>query len=74
MRGGGLDAQELKLLPRFEQAFLLTLLEMVINGVSTRKVRRVVEELCGLEVSKSTVSRLCGLFARTGCGVERTAP
>ena len=62
MRGGGLDTQELKLLPRFEQAFLLTLLEMVINGVSTRKVRRVVEELCGLEVSKSTVSRLCGLL------------
>jgi transposase-like protein len=62
MRGGGLDTQKLKLLPRFEQAFLLTLLEMVINGVSTRKVRRVVEELCGLEVSKSTVSRLCGLL------------
>jgi transposase-like protein len=62
MRGGGLDTRELKLLPRFEQAFLLTLLEMVINGVSTRKVRRVVEELCGLEVSKSTVSRLCGLL------------
>jgi hypothetical protein len=32
MRGGGLDTEELKLLPRFEQAFLLTLLEMVING------------------------------------------
>ncbi|MDT8284585.1 MAG: IS256 family transposase, partial [Thermovirgaceae bacterium] len=62
MRGGGLDTEELKLLPRFEQAFLLTLLEMVINGVSTRKVRRVMEELCGLGVSKSTVSRLCGLL------------
>lgn len=62
MRGGCLDTEELKLLPRFEQAFLLTLLEMVINGISTRKVRRVMEELCGLEVSKSTVSRLCGLL------------
>ena len=62
MRGGGLNTEELKLLPRFEQAFLLTLLEMVINGVSTRKVRRVMEELCGLEISKSTVSRLCGLL------------
>ena len=62
MRGGGLDTQELKLLPRFEQAFLLTLLEMVINGVSTRKMRRVVEELCGLDVPKSTVSRLCGVL------------
>ncbi len=73
MRGGGLDAQELKLLPRFEQAFLLTLLEMVINGVSTRKVRRVVEELCGLEVSRAQ-SASCAAFARTGCGVEQNGP
>jgi len=71
MRGGGLDTRELKLLPRFEQAFLLTLLEMVINGVSTRKVRRVVEELCGLEISKSTVSRLCGLLQGRFAKVER---
>ncbi len=49
-------------MPRFEQAFLLALLEIVINGVSTRKVRRVMEELCGLEVSKSTVSRLSGIL------------
>ncbi|NLO56899.1 MAG: hypothetical protein GX108_07625 [Thermovirga sp.] len=62
MRGGGLDTEELKLLPRFEQAFLLTLLEMVIDGVSTRKVRRVMEEFWGLEVSKSTALRLFGLL------------
>lgn len=30
-----------------------------VNGVSTRKVRAVVEELCGTEFSKSTVSALC---------------
>lgn len=32
---------------------------MVINGVSTRKVRAVVEELRGTEFSKSTVSEFC---------------
>ena len=31
--------------------------EMYVQGVSTRKVKRVVEELCGLEVSSSQVSR-----------------
>jgi len=44
---------------RSEQAFVLALLEMVINGVSTRKVSLITEELCGVELSKSTVSELC---------------
>jgi len=44
---------------RSEQAFILALLEMVVNGVSTRKVTHITEELCGTEVSKSMVSALC---------------
>lgn len=44
---------------RSEQALVLALLEMVVNGVSTRKVTRIVEELCGESVSKSLVSALC---------------
>lgn len=44
---------------RSEQALVLALMEMVINGVSTRKVRRITEELCGTSFSKSTVSALC---------------
>lgn len=44
---------------RSEQALVLALMEMVINGVSTRKVTQVTEELCGTEFSKSTVSDLC---------------
>lgn len=44
---------------RSEQALLACLIEMVIQGVSTRKVSAVVEELCGAEVSKSSVSALC---------------
>lgn len=44
---------------RSEQALVLTLMEMVVNGVSTRKVARITEELCGTSFAKSTVSDLC---------------
>ncbi|PMB17257.1 IS256 family transposase [Fischerella thermalis CCMEE 5198] len=44
---------------RSEQALVLALMEMVVNGVSTRKVTQMTEELCGTEFSKSTVSNLC---------------
>jgi len=43
---------------RCDQAFVLSMLEMVVNGVSTRKVTNVVEKLCGESVSKSFVSSL----------------
>ena len=43
---------------RSEKALVVALMEMVVNGVSTRKVRHITEELCGHEFSKSTVSRL----------------
>lgn len=43
---------------RVDQAFVLGMLEMVVNGVSTRKVSNVVETLCGQRVSKSFVSSL----------------
>ena len=44
---------------RSELALLGALVEMVVQGVSTRKVSAVVEELCGAQVSKSLVSDLC---------------
>jgi len=44
---------------RSEQALILTLMEMVVNGVSTRKVARITEQLCGTSFAKSTVSDLC---------------
>jgi|SRR5579884_1604357 len=44
---------------RSEQALILTLMEMVVNGVSSRKVARITEELCGREFAKSTVADLC---------------
>lgn len=45
---------------RSEKALVLALMEMWVCGVSTRKVARVTEELCGTSFSKSTVSALCG--------------
>jgi putative transposase len=44
---------------RSEQALVLAMMEMVINGVSTRKVETITQELCGKTFSKSTVSALC---------------
>ncbi|EIV99169.1 LOW QUALITY PROTEIN: transposase [Thermoanaerobacter siderophilus SR4] len=44
---------------RSEQALLLALMEMVVNGVSTRKIEEITYELCGTEFSKSTISELC---------------
>lgn len=44
---------------RSEASLIATMVQMVIAGVSTRKVAKVVETLCGKEFSKSTVSELC---------------
>lgn len=44
---------------RSEATLVATMTEMVVNGVSTRKVSKVVETLCGTSFSKSTVSELC---------------
>ena len=44
---------------RSEAALIVAMAEMVINGVSTRKVSLVVEQLCGKSISKSSVSELC---------------
>lgn len=44
---------------RSEAALVAGMAEMVVNGVSTRKVEKVVQEICGTSFSKSTVSNLC---------------
>jgi transposase-like protein len=41
---------------RSEKALLLALAEMYVQGVSTRKVTKIVEELCGHSVSSTQVS------------------
>lgn len=42
---------------RSERALLLSIAEMYVQGVSTRRVKRIVEELCGMDVSSTQVSR-----------------
>ena len=43
---------------RSERALILALQEAYVNGVSTRKVSRITEKLCGTEFSKDQVSRM----------------
>ncbi len=43
---------------RNEKALVLALMEMVVQGVSTRKVKKITDELCGRRFSRQTVSRL----------------
>jgi transposase-like protein len=71
-RDGSFSTDIFKRYQRSEQAFVLALMEMYVNGVSTRKVTNITEELCGVSFSKSTVSQLCtGLDARVRAFNER---
>jgi transposase-like protein len=45
---------------RNEKALVLALMEMYVEGVSTRKVKEITEELCGTSFSKSFISSLAG--------------
>ena len=45
---------------RHEKALVLALMEMYVEGVSTRKVAEITEVLCGTSFSKSLVSHLAG--------------
>lgn len=47
---------------RSERALTVALAEMYVQGVSTRRVSKIVEELCGFEVSSSDVSRATALL------------
>jgi len=57
-REGQFSTELFRRYQRNEQAFVLSLIEMYIQGVSTRKVKQIVETLCGTEISKSMVSNL----------------
>ncbi len=56
-RSGGFYPPALERGVRSERALKVALAEMYVQGVSTRKVAAVVEELCGFEVSSTQVSR-----------------
>ncbi len=57
-RDGQFQTELFERYQRSEKAFVLALLQMYVEGVSTRKVAAITEALCGLEVSKSQVSAL----------------
>ncbi|MBI5933861.1 MAG: IS256 family transposase [Chloroflexi bacterium] len=57
VREGGFYPQALERGLRSERALTLALAEMYVQGVSTRKVKAITEQLCGVDISSSQVSR-----------------
>ncbi len=56
-QGGGFYPQSLERGTRSERALKLALAEMYVQGVSTRKVAAITEQLCGFAVSSGQVSQ-----------------
>lgn len=65
VREGGFYPEALEKGQRSERALTLTLAEMYVQGVSTRKVAAVIEQLCGTAISSSQVSRAAGQLDET---------
>lgn len=57
-RDGQFSTELFERYQRSEKAFVLSLMEMYVKGVSTRKVKKITQKLCGVDVSKSQVSEL----------------
>ena len=57
VREGGFYPSALEKGLRSERALVATLAEMYVQGVSTRKVKAITEQLCGVEISAMQVSR-----------------
>src|SRR2546427_11053317 len=62
VRGAKFYPQALERGSRSEKALRLALAEMYVQGVSTSKVTKITEELCGCEISSSDVSRATALL------------
>ena len=73
VRGAKFYPQALQRGSRSERALCLALAEMYVQGVSTRKVSKITEELCGCEISSSDVSRATALLDKE-FEVWRTRP
>jgi transposase-like protein len=72
VRDGSLSPALFARYQRSAQALVLALMEMVLNGVSTRQVAAITEAWCGTRFSRSTVSQLCtALEARVQAWHER---
>ena len=57
-RDGRFSTELFERYQRSEQALVATLAEMYVHGVSTRKVKKITEELCGHSFSASTISSI----------------
>jgi len=57
-RHGRFSTEVFERYQRSEKALVSCLSEMYVQGVSTRKVKAVTEQLCGHEFSASTISRI----------------
>ena len=55
-RNSGFYPQALQKGLRSERALTIAMAEMYVQGVSTRKVKNILEKMCGLEVSSAQVS------------------
>jgi putative transposase len=62
VREGGFYPDALEKGLRSERALTLSLAEMYVQGVSTRKVKAITEQLCGTSVSSTQVSNAAALL------------
>jgi putative transposase len=65
VREGGFYPEALEKGLRSERALTMTLAEMYIQGVSTRKVTAILEQLCGTSISATQVSKAAALLDET---------
>jgi len=64
VREGGFYPQALEKGLRSERTLTLALAEMYAQGVSTRKVKVITEQLCGVNISSSAVSQAAPSWMR----------
>ena len=57
-RDGRFSTELFERYQRSEKALVSALAEMYVQGVSTRKVKAITEELCGTSFSASTISAI----------------
>lgn len=57
-REGCFSTQVFERYQRSEKALVLAVIEMYLNGVSTRKVKKITEALCAVQLRRSQVSEL----------------
>jgi len=62
-RDGEFYPQTLEKGLRSGRALLLAIAEVYVQGVSTRRVKRGFEELCGMDVSSTQISRAAAELA-----------